>query len=75
MSIDDILLETEEKMLKTEEHLVSQFAGVRTGKASPSLIENIMIEAYGSHMRLKEVATITAPKSMPAAFRTPAARR
>jgi ribosome recycling factor len=50
-------------MLKTEEHLVGQFAGVRTGKASPSLIENIHIEAYGSHMRLKELATITAPES------------
>jgi ribosome recycling factor len=63
MSTDEILLETEEKMLKTEEHLVGQFAGVRTGKASPSLIENIRIEAYGSHMRLKELATITAPES------------
>jgi ribosome recycling factor len=63
MSTDDILLETEEKMLKTEEHLVNQFAGVRTGKASPSLIENIHIDAYGSHMRLKELATITAPES------------
>lgn len=63
MTIDDILLETEEKMLKSEEHLVHQFAGVRTGKASPALIENVMIEAYGSHMRLKELATISAPES------------
>ncbi len=63
MSTDEILLETEEKMLKTEEHLVQQFAGVRTGKASPSLIENVHVEAYGSHMRLKELATITAPES------------
>lgn len=63
MTIDDILLETEEKMLKTEEHLVHQFSGVRTGKASPSLIENVMVEAYGSHMRLKELATISAPES------------
>jgi ribosome recycling factor len=63
MATDEILLETEEKMLKTEEHLVNQFAGVRTGKASPSLIENIHIDAYGSHMRLKELATITAPES------------
>lgn len=63
MSIDEILLETEEKMLKTEEHLVQQFAGVRTGKASPALIENVHVEAYGSHMRLKELATITAPES------------
>lgn len=63
MTIDDILLETEEKMLKTEEHLVHQFSGVRTGKASPSLIENVMVEAYGSNMRLKELATISAPES------------
>ncbi len=60
---DEILLETEEKMLKTEEHLVHQFSGVRTGKASPALIENVMVEAYGSMMRLKELATITAPEA------------
>lgn len=60
---DDILLEAEEKMLKTEEHLVHQFAGVRTGKASPALIENVQVEAYGSLMRLREVATITAPEA------------
>jgi ribosome recycling factor len=60
---DEILLETEEKMLKTEEHLVNQFSGVRTGKASPALIENVQVEAYGSMMRLKELATITAPEA------------
>lgn len=63
MTIDEVLLDTEEKMFKTEEHVVHQFSGVRTGKASPSLIENVLIEAYGSNMRLKEVATITAPES------------
>ena len=63
MTIDDILLETEEKMQKTEDHVVHEFAGVRTGKASPALLENIMVEAYGSNMRLKELATIAAPES------------
>jgi ribosome recycling factor len=62
MSIDEILLDAEEKMLKTEEHVVHEFGGVRTGKASPSLLENIMVEAYGSHMRLKELATISVPE-------------
>jgi ribosome recycling factor len=62
MAIDDILLETEEKMVKTEEHVVHEFAGVRTGKASPALIENVMVEAYGSNMRLKELATIGTPE-------------
>jgi len=62
MAIDDILLETEEKMVKTEDHVLHQFAGVRTGKASPALIENIMVEAYGANMRLKELATIGTPE-------------
>jgi len=60
---DEILLETEEKMLKTEEHLLNQLSGVRTGKASPSLIENLQVEAYGSMMRLKELATISTPEA------------
>jgi ribosome recycling factor len=63
MSIDDILLETEDKMQKTEQHVVHEFNGVRTGKASPGLIENVLVEAYGSNMRLKELATISAPES------------
>lgn len=50
-------------MIKTEEHVLHQFAGVRTGKASPALIENVMVEAYGSPMRLKELATISAPEA------------
>lgn len=62
MSIDDVLLEAEEKMLKTEEHVVHEFLGVRTGKASPGLIENVTIEAYESQMRLKELATISTPE-------------
>jgi ribosome recycling factor len=61
--IDDILLETEEKMLKTEEHLTHQLAGVRTGKATPSLIEGVLVDAYGSMMRLRELATISAPEA------------
>ena len=48
MAIDDILLEAEEKMTKTEHFLVNEFAGVRTGKASPGLVENLTVEAYGS---------------------------
>ena len=63
MTIDEVLFDAEEKMLKTEDHILNQFAGVRTGKATPSLIENVMVEAYGSNMRLKELATITAPEA------------
>src|SRR5213594_1974576 len=62
MALDDILLEAEEKMIKTEEVVQHEFAGVRTGKASPGLVENIMADVYGSHMRLRELAGITVPE-------------
>ncbi len=62
MSPDEILLEAEEKMIKTEQVVVNEFAGVRTGKASPSLVENIQVEVYGSMMRIRELAGITTPE-------------
>jgi ribosome recycling factor len=63
MALDDILLEAEEKMEKTEQVVQHEFAGVRTGKASPSLVENIMVEVYGTHTRIRELAGITTPES------------
>ena len=62
MPVDDILLEAEEKMIKTEEVVEHEFAGVRTGKASPALVENILVEVYGSQMRIRELAGITTPE-------------
>src|ERR1044071_10237282 len=62
MPVDEILLEAEEKMMKTEEVVVHEFAGVRTGKASPALVENILVEVYGSQMRIRELAGITTPE-------------
>jgi len=62
MAIDDILLEAEEKMAKSEEVVNHDFTGVRTGKASPALIENITAEVYGSQMRIRELASITTPE-------------
>jgi len=62
MTPDDILLEAEDKMIKTEQVVFNEFAGVRTGKASPSLVENIMVEVYGSQMRVRELAGITTPE-------------
>src|SRR5436305_8313366 len=62
MTLDDILLEAEEKMMKTEEVVQHEFAGVRTGKASPGLVENITVEVYGSQMRIRELAGITTPE-------------
>ena len=61
MPVDDIILEAEEKMIKTEEVLLHEFAAVRTGKASPALVENIQVEVYGSMMRIRELAGISTP--------------
>jgi ribosome recycling factor len=63
MALEDILLEAEEKMIKTEEVVQHEFAGVRTGKASAGLVENIQVEVYGSHMRIRELAGITTPET------------
>ena len=62
MTPDDILLEAEEKMIKTEQVVVNEFAGVRTGKASAALVENIVVEVYGAQMRIRELAGITTPE-------------
>ena len=62
MTPDDILLEAEEKMIKTEQVVVNEFAGVRTGKASAALVENITVEVYGAQMRIRELAGITTPE-------------
>jgi ribosome recycling factor len=63
MALDDFLLEAEEKMSKTEQVVVHEFAGVRTGKASPALVENLLVEVYGAQMRIRELAGITTPEA------------
>ncbi len=64
MSMDDVLLEAEEKMSKTADFLASEFQTVRTGKASPALVENISVEAYeGTSMKLRELAGISTPEA------------
>jgi ribosome recycling factor len=62
MSTDDILLEAEMSMEKSVDYMVHEFAAVRTGKASPGLVENVDVHAYGSTMKLKQLALITTPE-------------
>ena len=63
MSRDDILLEAEMSMDKSVDYMVHEFAAVRTGKASPGLVENVDVHAYGSTMKLKQLALITTPEA------------
>lgn len=64
MEPDSAILEIEEKMQKSVEYVVHEFAGVRTGKASPGLVENIDVHvpSYGSSMKVKGLAIITVPE-------------
>jgi ribosome recycling factor len=62
MTRDDILLEAEMSMEKSVDYMVHEFAGVRTGKASPALVENVDVQAYGANMKLKQLALITTPE-------------
>lgn len=58
---DDILLEYEEKLENAVTHLASEFKGVRTGRATPGLVENIRADYYGSPTPLKNMANISVP--------------
>ena len=49
-------------MEKSVDYMAHEFAAVRTGKASPGLVENIDVQAYGSTMKLKQLALITTPE-------------
>src|SRR6201995_4243437 len=62
MSSDEILLESEVAMEKSVDYMVHEFSSVRTGKASPVLVENVDVQAYGSAMKLKQLALITTPE-------------
>ena len=61
--IEDTLLETMEKMESAVEHTRSQFATVRTGRASPALVDRITIEYYGAMVPLQQLATISVPEA------------
>jgi len=62
MSLEESIFEAEEGMEKAVSYMTHEFAAIRTGKASPALVENIDVEAYGSSMKLKQLALITAPE-------------
>jgi ribosome recycling factor len=61
-SLDDVMLDAEEKMEKSLGFLHEQFTGIRTGKASPALVENVKVTYYGAPTRLREIAGIATPE-------------
>lgn len=62
MDPDTILLEAEEAMTKSVEHLRKELRGMRTGRASPALIEFVKVDYYGDMQDLKNIAAISVPE-------------
>lgn len=60
--IDDVLFDVEERMEGAVSALRSDLLGIRTGRATPALVEKIRVEAYGAVMPLNQVATISVPE-------------
>lgn len=61
-TLDDVLLDAEEKMDNTIKMLREQFAGLRTGKASPAMVDNVQVQYYGVPTRLRDIAGISTPE-------------
>lgn len=62
MDADEILLDAEERMEKAVTVFTEQLTGLRTGRATPGLVDSIRIDYYGSQTPLKQVANITVPE-------------
>lgn len=63
MPVDDILLDCEEQMEKALEHLRHELKTIRTGRASPALVEHMQVDYYGSPTPLKSIASISVPEA------------
>lgn len=59
--VNDVLREAETKMKKSAESLRHHLASIRTGRASPALVENLPVDAYGASMPLNQLANIQVP--------------
>lgn len=60
--LEKFYTETKERMRKSVDAVISEMQSVRTGKASPHLLDHVRVDAYGSTMPLNQLATINAPE-------------
>ena len=61
-TVAEVLADTNGKITKSFDALKSQFAGLRTGKASPAMVDQIKVEYYGTQMPIKNLGTISTPE-------------
>ena len=60
--IPDVLKEAEERMRKSVEATRHEFTLIRTGRASPAILEHVKVDMYGTTMPLNQVASVTVPE-------------
>jgi ribosome recycling factor len=60
---EETLLEAIDKMEKAVEHVQNQFTSVRTGRATPALVEKLLVEYYGSPVPLQQLAGFQVPEA------------
>jgi ribosome recycling factor len=60
--IEDVLKETEDRMKKSVEALNNDLVNIRTGRASPALVERLQVEYYGTNVPLNQLSTISVPE-------------
>jgi ribosome recycling factor len=60
---DELIADARERMDKSVEAIRSEFGSVRTGRASPALLDRITVDYYGAQTPLKQLATISAPEA------------
>ena len=63
MEVEEILLECEERMDKTIEHLGKELRGIRTGRANTALVEYIKVDYYGAPTDIRELAGVSVVES------------
>jgi len=63
MPVDDILLDAEMHMEKALEHLHQELRGIRTGRATPALVEHLKVDYYGTPTDLRSIAMISIPEA------------
>ena len=61
-NIQQIMKETRTAMDKAVDAAKREFAGIHAGKASPTMLEPVKVEVYGTHMAMNQVATVAAPE-------------
>ena len=62
MSVEDILFDAEERMEKAIAKLRQDLTGIRTGRANPGMVDSLRVEAYGSPVPIKTIASVSAPE-------------